>query len=1279
MISVCIAGLSEPAIAAVNSAFQAAGMAAAKVAQRDAELSFASWHSRVYQALEQGQLTRQGDAAPVANGPPLGRLWEQLASDLFLSNLQTPVWGWADAKSLGLLDYWLSFDASTHFVLVATSPEQMLAEYLETRATSAKNLKKLQAAMPVDQLLAQWGQAHHAMLRFALRHPTRCLLVSADDLEPGTLIDAAKSTWPNALKALNAPAKQESDTGQGATRPSADPLLRYFAAQWCDSYPQAQTLHQEIASVAVAASKKNNDKQAKEAVLEGVLSTIALARKVPALVAQAKEAATQRDERIKAEAATKTELEKELQAKAQVQAALNDEKTQRKAADDERALLLTQLHQVQEDLERFYLNNKDLEKELKALNSAQRDLEAKAKSEAAAASALFAKERLALTQEKTKLVESREREAKAKAELQSKLELEAKAKSALAAENAKLEQEKAKLTEARDSLAQLRAEVQEKLNVAGQSRAEVVQEKIALSQKNKELIAARDAEIQRKAELQAKLDDELKAKTALAAENAKLTQEKAKLIEARDSLAQLRAEVQEKLNAAGRSRAEVVQEKIALSQKNKELIAAREAEIKLRSELQAKLEDELKAKTALAAENAKLEQEKAKLVEARAQTQEKLTEVGRSRAEVVQEKIALSQKNKELIAAREAEIKLRSELQAKLEDELKAKTALAAENAKLEQEKAKLVEARAQLQEKLNEASKARADAVQEKIALSQEQKEALSARDAEARAKTEALADLTKAQARVKAAEEESALMLAQLHKLQEEAERHEVRLKDVQTKSEQEKNKLIEARDMHVKARAEVQEKLNEAGKARAVMVQEKMALSQEKKEAIASREAAQARAKLAEQESALMLAQLHKLQEDAERYDLRIKDLQANLNQSTARFRRVASRQPDGIDWETVQTQPVSVEGRPALLCRATNVAVMGKEWKVLEFVAFIQDGTLSFKFAPSPDTTGPAPLTRLPRGLGSLAEFTARTGRETVGQPSAELLKDLSTSDWDLLRGLPRLLSVGLQFVRGAWPATAPGPTVWQAASKATLPALLRLPLALRFDVLKLQSAIATPTYEHLRLRLDPLSLGKKRIAGFEFRFACNLGQGGQFGTNARLEFFKGSGTPTFDQWTPNARDGNDERLDLVFVFPTSINLKDWSALSVNDRGLVLMLADQLPSMLSELGPGSVQITRPMAEWIGLGEQLRTFVRARLDVTGVQKQPGTLIDAVPGSAPQTGPVATVKPRTSRASSAVSEIKKPRAAAKSPTAAKKTAPSLQTTRATVKTPPARVRKKS
>lgn len=651
--------------------------------------------------------------------------------------------------------------------------------------------------------------------------------------------------------------------------------------------------------------------------------------------------------------------------------------------------------------------------------------------------------------------------------------------------------------------------------------------------------------------------------------------------------------------------------------------------------------------------------------------------------------------------------------------------------------------------------SQARADLERERSTLVQEKAKVIAARDAESKAKAAALDDLAKAQARTKMAEDESALMLAQLHKLQEEAERQDLRIKDLQAKAEQERNKLIEARDTQIKARAETQEKLNEAGKARAEIVQEKMALSQERKEAIAARDAeakakaqalaqleketktkadleakllaesqaratlkqektalaqenaklgqektkviaardaeskakaaalddlakAKARTKMAEEESALMLAQLHKLQEDAERYDLRIKDLQANLNQATARFRRVTSRQPDGIDWESVQTQPLLIGGRPALQCRATNVAVMGKEWKSLEFVAFIQDGTLAFNFSPNSDATGPAPLTRLPRGLGSLAEFTARAGRENHDRPGLELLKDLSTSDWDLLRGLPRMLSLGLQYVRGAWPAGMPGPAAWENAAKATLPALLRVPVALRFDVLKLQSASALPTYEHLRLRLDPLSLGKKRFAGFEFRFGCTLGQGGQFGANARLEFFRGSGTPTFDQWVPNARDGAEDRLDLVFVFPTSMNLKDWNALSVNDRSLVLLLADQLPTMLAQLGPSSVQIARPMGEWISLAEKLRTFVRARLDVTGVQKQPDALVDAVPGSVPLDALNAPARRRASSAQSAVSDIKKPRTAVKKPVAAKKAAVSAASGRAAVRPEAARARKR-
>jgi len=919
MISLCITGLSDSAIAEVAGALQAAGVAPAQAAQRDADFSFASWHARVYQAAEQGPQEHQDGAAEEDEVPTLGRLWDQLASDLFLSNIQTPLWGWADAKSLGLLDYWLAFDSSIHFVLVATSPERMLAEQLIDLTLADVSATKALSAIQVDGLMARWNHAHHAMLRFALRNPARCMLVLADDLSKQVLVDATKASWPKALKALRMPQKDATSAMPELAPSSSNRVLRHFAEQWCEAYPQAKTLHQEIVSVAAAANTKNSQKQASDAVLQDVLATLALARKVPSLHAQANDAATLLDARRKNEAelmvrfeqelvaktqlqsqlteqvkansallqektvlaqeiekcaqevqATKSALEAEVVAKTKTMTALSDEKSQRKSADEERALLLTQLHQVQEDLESYYLKCKELDKEVKSLGNAQRGLEAQAKADA---------------------------------------------------------------------------------------------------------------------ELKEKLEEERKARAALAGENAKLAQEKAKLIEARD----------------------------------------------------------------------------------------------------------------------------------------------------------------------------------------------------AETKAKAAALEQLAKAQARTK-----------------------------------------------------------------------------------------------MAEEESAQMLVQLHKLQEDAERYDLRIKELQANLNQATARFRRVTSRQPDGIDWESVQTQPAMVDGRPALQCRATNVAVMGKEWKSLAFVAFIQDGTLAFTFLPNSDASGTGPLTRLPRGVGSLAEFTARAGRETLGQPGIELLKDLSTSDWDLLRGLPRLISLGLQYVRGAWPVGMPGPADWENAAKATLPALLRVPAALRFDVLKLQSATTLANYEHLRLWLDPLSLGNKRFAAFEFRFGCNVGQGSPFGANARLGFFRGSGTSTFDQWVPNAREGDHERLDLVFVFPTSMNLKDWSALSVNDRCLVLLLADQLPTMLADLGSSSMQTTRPMSDWVALAQKLRSFVRARLDVTGVQKQPDALVDAVPGPVPQTGLNAPAKRRAAHPSSVVSDIKKPRAATKAPLAAKKPPPQIHSTGSAVRAEPARARKK-
>jgi hypothetical protein len=197
-----------------------------------------------------------------------------------------------------------------------------------------------------------------------------------------------------------------------------------------------------------------------------------------------------------------------------------------------------------------------------------------------------------------------------------------------------------------------------------------------------------------------------------------------------------------------------------------------------------------------------------------------------------------------------------------------------------------------------------------------------------------------------------------------------------------------------------------------------------------------------------------------------------------------------------------------------------------------------------------------------------------------------------------------------------------------AARATLPALQRQPLAVRIDTLRLQANRVLAGREYLVLRAEQLTLAQKRFAALEFRLGCNLGPKGEFGQTARLEFFKGT-PPLFDNWAPNVQDPAGDRLDLVFVFPGSMNLKDWAALSANDRSLVLLLADQLPGLLADLQTGAQRLSRPLNDWIALANTLRSFVRERLDVTGLQKTgPQTRAKTLPAQ-----PIAAAEPARKR----------------------------------------------
>jgi hypothetical protein len=98
-----------------------------------------------------------------------GPVWSSLALDLLLGNQDNTPWGWADPLAIHLLDYWRELDPLALFLFVYDDAQQALQE--------------AGAAWPdetgIRQCLGNWKACNEAMLRFFQSHPERCLLVNA--------------------------------------------------------------------------------------------------------------------------------------------------------------------------------------------------------------------------------------------------------------------------------------------------------------------------------------------------------------------------------------------------------------------------------------------------------------------------------------------------------------------------------------------------------------------------------------------------------------------------------------------------------------------------------------------------------------------------------------------------------------------------------------------------------------------------------------------------------------------------------------------------------------------------------------------------------------------------------------------------------------------------------------------------------------------------------------------------------------------------------------------
>jgi hypothetical protein len=280
----------------------------------------------------------------------VGPVWQGLALDLLMGNLEQPVWGWQDPAALPLLDFWCSVDPELRVVLAYDRPESVL-----TRLSAAQ----AQAITPEDlaRYLDDWAAYQEAVLHFAYRHRGRCLLVHARQVSesPEAILSLLRGIAPAAWSL-----PETTSAGAAAHRPFDNPLTAWLARTPLADSPRALAMYDELQVVADLPEAPAPERRPVEHWLPvwstWTVCSQALQQQQDDLARSAGELATLAARTRSREHALEAELaslrDEHRQACDSAAAALS---TQHERADQDAAALLTQLHRVQESYEALHL------------------------------------------------------------------------------------------------------------------------------------------------------------------------------------------------------------------------------------------------------------------------------------------------------------------------------------------------------------------------------------------------------------------------------------------------------------------------------------------------------------------------------------------------------------------------------------------------------------------------------------------------------------------------------------------------------------------------------------------------------------------------------------------------------------------------------------------------------------------------------------------------------------------------------------------------------------
>lgn len=365
---VIIASSPDCNTANLQTLLQASGLQAARPSAKYGHTA-SDWHSKIYTALD-----HDIDGLTTQSPLPVGIAWLDLAVDLMVSNIDQVEWGFADARATWLLDFWRNVDPQSRFVLAYTPPQHL--------------------DLSSPQALNTWLSYSGELLRFYKANKARAILVDNSEvgIYPARLAYTCQKTW-----SLTTVDWQKLGTVAASAPPSTYGPVPSLAVKLGKLLHQSRTPLLNP-STAVMSTKKSGKPQgmlgalfalfgkskqlsedldrtqAELAQTNGQLSQANLllsdlGQEKQNLQTQAQDLQTQISS-LQAQAQT-------LQAERQtLQAQISALQTQNQAQSQEGELLLSQLHQVQEELERYALQNKQVQEQLAKTVAAEAALKA---------------------------------------------------------------------------------------------------------------------------------------------------------------------------------------------------------------------------------------------------------------------------------------------------------------------------------------------------------------------------------------------------------------------------------------------------------------------------------------------------------------------------------------------------------------------------------------------------------------------------------------------------------------------------------------------------------------------------------------------------------------------------------------------------------------------------------------------------------------------------------------------------------------------------------------